>query len=424
MSDWHVIGRISPVPAGVWDGTKTYKRLDIVTDSGYLKSYISLKDVPAGIELSNGEYWHLMCDVSSVGIKHVADKMASPFSETANVVACHPVEDYPLDVKTTIVPAQEGGGDPSPDNIRPISGYESATLTNGGKNVIDLPDKEQTKAGYLYYFYKLNAPIEPGTYTVSCKHNVPTNIGWWFRFENAAGTTVGHTSTLASYQYSKTIEITETAVSVTVFSNDAVSMTDIQLEAGSVASAYEPYRDAETFSAAFGQTVYGGILDWDTGVLTVDKKLVTLDGTEDWKSNYGTRANHVYLLLNNDKPKAYVDCYCSHFVGSPRGAYDANKQNSVTLSGNALWMYSTLADTLDNLKTYLAAQYAAGTPVQVVYEIETPITIQLTPQQILALKGTNTLWSDVGNTSVTGRIAPEWLNEQLKNAIISLGGNV
>ena len=81
-------------------------------------------------------------------------------------------------------------------------------------------------------------------------------------------------------------------------------------------------------------------------------------------------------------------------------------------------------NTLDEFRAYLVAQYAAGTPVQIAYEIGTPYTIQLTPQQILAISGTNTLYTDSGDTTVSGPTDPVWLTQQIINAIVSLGGDV
>ena len=38
---------------------------------------------------------------------------------------------------------------------------------------------------------------------------------------------------------------------------------------------------------------------------------------------------------------------------------------------------------------------------QVVYELATPQTYQLTPQTVRMLKGANNLWNDAGNSTVT-----------------------
>ena len=130
MSEWFNAGRISPVPSGTWNDTAAYTRLDIVTDTNMQRSYIAKKDVPAGTPLTDANYWQLLVETfHAVSLKTAADRLASPFSETSSAVACHPVEDYPLDVVTHIEPVQEGSGEPSPDNIRPITGHTGDVLT-------------------------------------------------------------------------------------------------------------------------------------------------------------------------------------------------------------------------------------------------------------------------------------------------------
>lgn len=53
-------------------------------------------------------------------------------------------------------------------------------------------------------------------------------------------------------------------------STDGYASTDnVQLEMGSVATAFEQYQEPKTFAIDLGQTVYGGSLDWSTGLLTV-----------------------------------------------------------------------------------------------------------------------------------------------------------
>ena len=72
--------------------------------------------------------------------------------------------------------------------------------------------------------------------------------------------------------------------------------------------------------------------------------------------------------------------------------------------------------------------YSSGavptTGAQVVYKLAEPYTIQLTPQQIAALSGVNTLYTDADGVIVTGAEDPKHTITELKNAIISLGGNV
>lgn len=61
--------------------------------------------------------------------KKIIDTLCPPFSVSGNPVVCHPVEDYPLSAVVTLEPKQAGSGDPSLENVRPITGYDSVTVT-------------------------------------------------------------------------------------------------------------------------------------------------------------------------------------------------------------------------------------------------------------------------------------------------------
>ena len=61
--------------------------------------------------------------------KKIVDTLCPSFSVSGNPVICHPVEDYPLSAVVTLEPKQAGTGDPSPDNVRAISGWDSVTVT-------------------------------------------------------------------------------------------------------------------------------------------------------------------------------------------------------------------------------------------------------------------------------------------------------
>lgn len=56
--------RIVPKHCGVWNRTKAYEMLCIVYDQASGDSYISRKEVPAGTQLSNPDYWALCSDFS------------------------------------------------------------------------------------------------------------------------------------------------------------------------------------------------------------------------------------------------------------------------------------------------------------------------------------------------------------------------
>lgn len=61
--------------------------------------------------------------------KNIVDMLCPPLEESGNPVVCYPVAGYPLGMKAKWEPVQEGSGTPSPENIRPIKGRDSVTIT-------------------------------------------------------------------------------------------------------------------------------------------------------------------------------------------------------------------------------------------------------------------------------------------------------
>jgi hypothetical protein len=78
-------------------------------------------------------------------------------------------------------------------------------------------------------------------------------------------------------------------------------------------------------------------------------------------------------------------------------------------------------ETADEWKSYLAAQYAAGTPVQIAYKLATPEPFTATgAQPISSLSGVNTLMTDADSVTVTGRADPIKRITDLEDAVASM----
>ena len=63
------LGKVCITPEGVWNRNAQYNRLCLVSltgDDGLVYSYISRKEVPAGIEIGNTDYWQLVANSFSV----------------------------------------------------------------------------------------------------------------------------------------------------------------------------------------------------------------------------------------------------------------------------------------------------------------------------------------------------------------------
>lgn len=143
------------------------------------------------------------------------------------------------------------------------------------------------------------------------------------------------------------------------------------------------------------QEIIGGTVTHRVGVKV-------LDGTEDWRSS--TTSSVYYVAINGMKYCNPVEKgYSSHFVGSnasntnmPNGSC----KNSYTSGGEGVVSFKyTSASDLTEWTAWLAEQYAAGTPVIVLYPLAEETTEIVTPQHLHTAEGTNTV-------SVTSNVDP------------------
>lgn len=112
--------------------------------------------------------------------------------------------------------------------------------------------------------------------------------------------------------------------------------------------------------------------------------IAVLDGTEDWevKNNW----YEADVLPNGDSE--YTGMLCTHFpFGTPTVANTVHKMYGET----KLQINYPTATTVDELKTWLAGQYANGTPVMVVYVLKNPTTESVSPQVLEVKSGANTI---------------------------------
>lgn len=152
-------------------------------------------------------------------------------------------------------------------------------------------------------------------------------------------------------------------------------------------------------------TVYGGTVDVVTGLLTVDWTCTNLSTSWYWYvGNTQPSGKTVATTTSFPAHKGNI-AICSHYKRS-NSAYVVNLNNGeFILADGGVSAYfcfkNEAGGTAQEFKDIIAAQEAAGTPIQVCYELATPITYQLTPQEIEALVGTNNVWSSSGDVTVT-----------------------
>lgn len=361
-----------------------------------------------------------------------------------------------------ITATQEGSGDASPDNIRPIGGWDTATISRTGKNLINIPEITTTRYG-VDITASGNHIVMNGTSTaevagIATLHTQPIKAGNYMLSGNVKGNfnAVNGTSTVivrASRDRGSTIDVVEVrlahntvsqiplsvsydgymTVSVMLAKDSAVYNAytmDIQLEAGDAATAIELPAAQVTLTAELPETVYGGNLEWNTGVLTITYAQKAFNGTEYWRSTTGA-ANQpnffFYAVSNINNSGNSNNVKCSHLKSNWEGTWTGIDYTIGMYDAQIRLRYNTANGDVEVWKAYLSAQNAAGTPVTVVYPV-TPQTIQLTAQQLETLKGINTVWSDCGETTLAyiadTKIYIDNKFNDLQNAIISLGSNV
>ena len=360
--------------------------------------------------------------------------------------------------------AEAGTGDKGPDNPYAVAGLTPTKIMVSGGNLIGIEDPyhieatvtsyggtvqrynngvtlsatgaiSQTYAAERYWY-----PIAPGTYTLRAKMDT-TDTGYTPLLMTSYGETLtGGRSGLGSMTASgsMTIIIPKSGYfgMYLMLTGDSASTAartvryyDIQLEPGNTATAYEPYTGATvtlpTLEPLYGDGTINDEYDAATGIETRQWKRRELDGTEAWSTR--TSGADVYgYQLPNFFDAAGADGICSHFEYLKNAATGAT--NTVCIASSStyttLCIYIDTISTVDGLKSWLAAQKAAGTPVAVVYQLATPEAVQHDPARVIPPAPVCNVYADQGDVDVTYNRDINIVLSQMQAAIIASGGNI
>ena len=340
---------------------------------------------------------------------HILETLCPPIQATGNPVVCHPVEGYPLGVSVDFAPIQEGEGDPSPENVRPIKARESVDVTRCGENLLDESRFPIIKTqNNIRTTSEMTLPA--GTYTV-CVLSVANGV-------YARGADVEYTYNSNKHTFTLA---RQTAIRLDAYWSKGRPEKDenIWLIEGNEWRPYTPYT-GQTATLTLPTPCYGGELDAVTGKGQETWKLLTLDGN-DLKFSPSENNKFWNMRFYTAPGIAFpAQIKCTHINGSlflPNTTYDFIFTMKKLMVG--------LFETVDELNAYCAAQYAAGTPIQIAYKVATPTPITATGgKPIPALAGTNTLLTDGDSLTVTGRADPTHEIQQLRAAVVALGGTI
>ena len=243
-----------------------------------------------------------------------------------------------LEEGTTATDYEPYGVMPSPDYPSEIENIEgNIEVKVEGKNLVNIPDITLNNANYIY---NGDIDLKPNTYTLSMTEKAQDSFSIAIVGEN--GTLIGGSITLP---YTFTIE--ENAISMRLYSPGAGTFKGVQIEEGTQATQYEPYKSqVETFPLSEGQKLMeGSYLAYD-GIHNARGQIV-FDGSED--EDWYIQNNTFRRSLTNAKGNGKV--FSNYFI-------DKNTNNT----GDYIWLFldgyvlikMTSITTLSDFKTWLS----------------------------------------------------------------------
>ena len=294
-----------------------------------------------------------------------------------------------INTKLTFEPVQVGSGDPSPSNVRTINGYSSVELEVVSKNLVQgkLSGYNVSSTGVIGTSseYDLHyAMVVKGT-----TYSITSNSMLYAFFEGVPA------NGSQSYDQSRVVRgdsyFTAPITGYVAF-RSASGYANAQLELGSTITQYEPYNPITNISLSLPETVYGGTVDVNSGLLTVNKKIITYDGSED--ESWVCASAYAYNLVSDIKRVANTEitsAICNRFTADTFSNIQngADVKFAVSASGAIVFKNGSETSTLSGWRTWLASNN-----VTVCYELATPYTIKLTPAQVRLLAGQSVITSN------------------------------
>lgn len=337
----------------------------------------------------------------------------------------------------SLSPIQEGSGDPSPDNIRPITGRDSVTVWRMGKNLFDkttvTPTRFVSADGTLAYSTNYAAsdyiPVKAGVSMIVSgltASSAAIKTAFYDR-EKAFISAVSQNKPTYSFTTPSGAEYAR----ITVPNAD---LDTAQLEIGLTPSAYAPY-DGTSVTIQLGTTVYGGTVDVTGGKVRVTWVKWVEDGSRaprqwPWKTD---SAKNTYVAIFGALPTAITQ---DGSVSAARTAISSDRKNvdinsadertdpntfAVYRAASYSFMYSFEGDAFATMTAAELQTYLSEHPIDVCYKIATPFDITLTPASLSTLRGDNTVWSDGDDVTMTYIADPKlYIDKKITAAVAAL----
>ena len=291
-----------------------------------------------------------------------------------------------------------------------ISGRTQIGILGCGGNLI--PDGTNTSNGYKdnYYLYSYGDQYNENYY-ISEYFRIKPNTNYRY---TVTGTATN--PSIAFYDSNKNelecLRIGDVKNNVITTPNNAVfarasqrknSEPFYQFEEGSISTEYTPYVESNDLTISLGQTVYGGTLDVENGVLVVDKGYAEFNGlsSNNWTyvRDYGTVSRFDYSSISGKSGGGEI---ISNLFEGGNGIAVIDNTEHVYLHGNyGTLIVCVLTSRLSTKDVTGFMSWLTNNNLSICYELAEPITINLTPHTINLLKGVNNISVDDENATIS-----------------------
>lgn len=264
--------------------------------------------------------------------------------------------------------------------------------------------------------------LSEGTYTISLTNSLPNNS---YIYLGASGSIATAIRDKATFTLTEEQNVPmRLIVKAGTYSN---FKTKIMIEKGMVVTDYEPHQQqTEYFPLSEGQKLYKNSYLADNGIHH-KRNQVVLDGSDnmDWYMDRisGTSTDYFYTRTVGITKENINSVICSHFKkgSESRQGFWATTVFCITMNRTVTGIISsdTMAQRITKFKTWLATQYANGTPVIVEYELAEEEIVPYTETQKEARKKIKNmiLYKGTNHISCTGKFKIKYYTNEEMNEI-------
>jgi hypothetical protein len=332
-------------------------------------------------------------------------------------------------------PIQDGSGDPSPDNVRPISGFDGVKIRGAGENLLDINNLkslgwswDSSNPSYVGYIKTLQNRTSAqagglflekvnivGQVTLLTRMRVGSRSNFIFEYSDGTSSesaNIASTESQVFRYYRSLANKTLTRIRFTTVggSSSTGRISQIQVVRGAVSEFVDdPY--PTTIPITFTDpstgdpiTVYDGtlILNEDGSVDLVSAwAMREYDGSSDESWDITTRERARVIISPNAK---YASSSSASIICNKLKSASGNQAELGTIDNIAFVAYANrLGIRLDSTYTTVeqVRAWLQSNPIQMCYELASPLTYHFdNVGQLITVVGTNNIWTDTNGTNI------------------------